>query len=426
MQKHLVHLLLIFAICYFGFNLWQMGTSRVRGNDFAHYYASSRIWLEGKETVYDADFAAFYEANDMLPATEEQLVSQATNPPGLILLFAPFATLSPDAAFLAWNAVQVACLIGCALLTWTLLKQRLNPNTFKVIVALLLLSQIVTRHFYYSQVQLLLFLLVLVAFYLSQQERHRLACGLICLATLTKLFPGFLLPWFIWQARTPAQKLRLGIFSGSLLTLGVMMTDLSLWQTFLSKATAEISVWSAANTSLTISSLFTKIGIFAFDSQSTWFHKELGMMSSLVLAAFLYGYALLNCRDKYIQFSLLIIGMLICGPTCWLHYLVFALFPISVASESIRDKITVLQMATIAFLFLSLNHFFMTSFQSLLVLFLFKYAPLGAMLFVLGLLIYKNVKLTSRIATDYTFESSADSPSDNVIRETPGTRPLTV
>ena len=57
MQKQTANLLLIFAIGYFGFNLWQQGTSRIKGNDFAHYYVTSYIWLQGNDNVYEQEFA---------------------------------------------------------------------------------------------------------------------------------------------------------------------------------------------------------------------------------------------------------------------------------------------------------------------------------------------------------------------------------
>src|ERR1700679_2329925 len=96
--------------------------SRADGNDFAHYYISSRLLLAGAD-IYSTPLQPEYERWGF---RYTHPIPTATNPPLLVAIVAPFAWLSPAAAFWAWVVLEIFSL-GCVLaLTWRLLGNRLS------------------------------------------------------------------------------------------------------------------------------------------------------------------------------------------------------------------------------------------------------------------------------------------------------------
>src|SRR5450432_2484004 len=88
--------------------------SRADGNDFAHYYISSRLLLAGRD-LYSTPLAPEYQRWGF---RYTHAIPTATNPPLLVAIFAPFALLPPIMAFWGWVMLEVFSL-GCVLvLTW--------------------------------------------------------------------------------------------------------------------------------------------------------------------------------------------------------------------------------------------------------------------------------------------------------------------
>jgi hypothetical protein len=91
------------------FGVWHVARvlpSRAVGNDFAHYYISSRLLLTGAD-VYSTPLQPEYERWGF---RYTHPIPSATNPPLLVAIFVPFAMLPPRAAFWAWAFFEVVCL----------------------------------------------------------------------------------------------------------------------------------------------------------------------------------------------------------------------------------------------------------------------------------------------------------------------------
>src|ERR1035438_6900188 len=87
--------------------------ARARGNDFAHYYISSRLLLTGGDlysTLLEPEYQHWgFRYTHAIPT--------ATNPPLLVAIFAPFALLPPLAAFWAWVILEMFSMVWILLLT---------------------------------------------------------------------------------------------------------------------------------------------------------------------------------------------------------------------------------------------------------------------------------------------------------------------
>lgn len=299
-------------------------------NDFAHYYVSSRVLLTGHQDVYRIDLEPEYKRLNWHQMDEP--VFRASNPPALLWLFGAFAIFPPNIAFFLWITFQVACLVAIYALTKRLLRERLSDDHYKMAVTAFLVLPIVEAHFHYSQVQLLLVVLVLGGYFLLKKGHAISACSLIVFASLLKLFPLILLPWFIWKGGDDVRaRFKLAGWSTGFLVLGLGASGVLLWKEFFEVASQGISVWAKSFPSYSIASFFAKFGIVASGSNASVLTNALfyvGLSVSAVLILVTYPRILSGRRNSDLELSILLLLMLLCGTTCWLHYLVFLFFPI--------------------------------------------------------------------------------------------------
>ncbi len=170
--------------------------SRADGNDFAHYYISSRLLLTSAD-LYSTPLQPEYERWGF---RYTHPIPTATNPPLLVAIFTPFAWLSPATAFWAWVALEIFSL-GCVLvLTWRLLADRLSVPMRCLVCATAIASAPVYWHFFFSQCQLLIASLILLAYWCLRNGKPVNACVAVTTTVWLKLFPAVLVPWFLWRS----------------------------------------------------------------------------------------------------------------------------------------------------------------------------------------------------------------------------------
>jgi hypothetical protein len=219
--------------------------ARSHENDFAHYYVTSRLWLEGKDpyrTPFAPEFAMYgFKYDPRIPS--------GGNAPPPVAAFAPFALLTPRAAFVIWTAVQALSLIVTLMMIGSLFKDRIPRRMLPLFLGLLMASSAVYFHFFYSQVQLLVGALLLAGYMLHRSGRYPMAPVLVSAAALLKLFPATILPWFVltspgdWKSRATRMLPACGF---------VLLTALSIvnlgWAAFGLKpgASAAAEIWRVA------------------------------------------------------------------------------------------------------------------------------------------------------------------------------------
>lgn len=316
---------------------------RSRQNDFAHYYVSSRLLLDGQQPygVPLAPVLTQYGFSDL-----DQDIELATNPPLLLWLFVPFALLPPTLAFCAWAVGEAICLATILCLTKKLLGVAIDVKHWRMFCAVVLISPPVFWHFYFSQVQLLLAVLVLLAFVCHRQGKHTRACLLVAAAGAIKLFPFALLPWFVWRgSRNWAEFAKRSAVSLAVVVAAVIVSGPSLWSGFFTKGQQHLLDWAMLwLLNFTIPSfVMTLTRIIAVEFAPTWDVDCLRPLASLAGFAFI-GWAYWRClrgsRNETAEFCLLSLAMLCGGVTAWVHYQVFLIFPFAVAAAQVAANPT--------------------------------------------------------------------------------------
>jgi hypothetical protein len=327
--------------------------------DFSHYYVSSRLLLAG-QNPYTTPLAPLYEqfgfaGSDRIPV--------ATNPPSLLWAFAPFALLTPAAAFLVWTAFQAVCLGILVWLTWLLLRPRLSRRGGWFLTAAVLASPVLVWHFGYGQTQLLLAALTLVAYALRCRGYPLMACLVLTLAGVLKIFPLVLLPWFVMAPGRVRSRVGRIVVTGVSTVAVVLITGPSRWVDYLSHAGPFLT--SCVTNSLynfSIPSLLTNLGSAVNGSVSPMLVGQGWWIAAVAAGCLMLGGAYAVCwagrEDAEASFSLLSAAMLLSAPISWGHYLVFMAFPVAAASARVAAQPTGKRVLTFGVVFLLLNNLY--------------------------------------------------------------------
>ena len=316
--------------------------SRIHQNDFAHYYVSSESLLRGKNP-YQVDFKEAYKTHNFV---FDERIYGATNPPTLIWLFSPLVYLTPSHAFWTWMVIQSLSLIGIFWLLGRLLQDKLQTKTWWLICGVLLISLPLHYNYYFSQVQLLLLALVLMAYLLKKRGWNQLALVCVVVAGMIKIYPLVLVPWFIW--RSTGNCWRRVFYTMEALLLGsaiVYATKPDLWVSFLGTSLQIIRenvINQTSNYSLPSLIVNSAYALYNFQPPPSFGPLFFTVSVFSGIAVILAGYVII-CFDGYrrnydLQFSILCTAMIIGNITSWGHYLVFLIFPVSTGILSSLHK----------------------------------------------------------------------------------------
>lgn len=305
---------------------------RSRGVDFSHYYASSRILLDGGDP-YASDLEVEV---GRLGMDLEGLVERATNPPPLVALLAPLAALPPEAAYVAWTAIQVFFL---AVFLWLVVAiAGLSGRGAVYLVGAALFSLSVYTHFYYAQTQLLLGVLLLLALRWLRAAHPLGATALVTSAGLLKLFPFLLLPWFVWRAgRWRTRWAAAGIAAG--LIGAAVALQWPLWLSFARHAPPSIAAGvRGLPFNFSLPSILIRLGVAELPS----------VLVGLLALAVGYGACARSGSGKLVeQFALLTCVVVAGTATAWGHYHVLLLFPFALLARELSAAPTPARLAAI-------------------------------------------------------------------------------
>jgi Glycosyltransferase family 87 len=361
-------------------------SSRADGNDFAHYYISSRLLLAGAD-LYSTPLQPEYERWGF---RYTHPIPTATNPPLLVAIFAPFALLPPVAAFWAWVVLEILSL-GCVLsLMWRLLSNRLSLSVRWLVCAVAIASAPVYWHFFFSQSQLLIAAILLLAYTCLRNGRPVSACLAVTTAMWLKLFPAVLVPWFLW--RSSRQWNTRWICAAAVLVWSAMLvlaSGLGHWQQFWMQGMKVVEDWIVwqRHFNFTVPS-FVKNAAWSlhgfnpgWNELHTW--ANVGAIIGMALIVLVYGSCWKNGRDGVetdleFEFCLLSIAMLAGISEAWGHYFVLLIFPAAVAVARVGRRPTSGRIVTLAASLVMLN--LMGSWQNTWLEFAISYIPLYGLL----------------------------------------------
>lgn len=298
-------------------------------NDFAHYYLSAQALLDGVDP-YTTSLEPYCR---QLGFEYDPRITAGTNPPPLMGLVALVAWMPPAAAYAAWTMLQACCLVG--LLALLFRHSALCGAAWNwLAVGVVLNSTAVWSHFHYSQVQLLLAMLIAAAYFAKQQGRGMVAVALVSIAAGLKLYPAALLPWFVlsgeggWRGAA-----RRGLVAAAVGLAMLGLGGFDAWHSFLTNALGTIGnsvSFSTSNYSLQ-SAAAMLAGAVGGRPLSAEVLAQAGGVGKLLGALLIAGgYAVIWRRrlPDGRAIGLLTAAMILASPVCWSHYLVLMILPV--------------------------------------------------------------------------------------------------
>jgi hypothetical protein len=373
---------------------------RAVSNDFAHYYISSRLLLAGAD-VYSTPLEPEYERWGF---HYYRGIPTATNPPFLVGTFAPLAAMPPRTAFWAWTLLQAACLGYVLAATWEQTSSRLSRQARMLVCGAIVASAPVYWHFFFSQCQLLIAAMILMAYRLLRNGKPKRACLVITTAAWLKIFPVMLLPWFLWRTSINWKSRRKCFGLTLVWSIGIVLaTGWSSWKQFRVHAVPVMEAWvlQVRHFNFTIPSFVKNVVWSAHDFQPDWIGLHgwatAGAVIGLVLIALGYGFCWRTGRrqtdaDIELEFCLLNVAMLAGITESWGHYFVILGFPAAVAVARITERPSFGRGMVLGISLAMLN--VMTNWQSPWLEFAVSYIPLYGLL-LLGAFFVNEIRRSS-------------------------------
>jgi len=368
--------------------------TRVFDFDFNHSYVSSRLLLEGKNPYT----ISLEPLSTKLGFAYSEKTPTATNPPGLLWLFLPLALLTPRVAFIVWVGVQFLSLVAILWLIRLSLRGTLSVRGWRLVCFATLISEAVYWNFHFSHVELPLAAAVIGGYVLQQRGKHAAACLVVAAAGLLKLYPWFLLPWFLWRGggSIVAKAQRTAAIAVFVLA-GILATRLELWRSFLTDGMRLIHTWSVGHTfNFSLPSFVMNLGYARHEFSPSSEQARCLWLAGIVVAGAVACFAYLCCRkprDSDIEFSLLCAAMVAASVTAWGYYFVFLIFPVTVAALRLAEKPSGCSIAIFGLMLFALNNLsaWQTRFlnEHIYLLVLAHYLPLYGLIGLIGFLVYR-------------------------------------
>ncbi len=309
--------------------------SRAVANDFSHTYLTAYAATANTE-VYDS---ALDSVNQTIDSPFVEFMPHPTNPPFLIWLSRPLTLFDPSVAFWIFVCIQILSIFLCLVMISSFLKDRLSRVAFCLGAGLACCSTPVFYHFWFSQFQLPLLALVFAGYCFKLRKRFVLATVLFTIAGMIKLYPLALLPLTILQSRKTN---RVGIVITIIISIVaiVLISGLGNWLGFSRSVLPFLGQYGSGDFyNFTITSLLT------------------GLLPASILSARLIGLSVASfvliltwfmCvsvhqvpsrKQQDASFCILLLAAIICSPVAWVHYLVFAMYPMFLLATQIKETL---------------------------------------------------------------------------------------
>jgi hypothetical protein len=337
----------VWAILAVVVGLWQ-GPAFVRSMrparsylcDFLQEWASARNLLDGRPIYEDQEIslARYLDfRRDPANPTDRFFLRVNAHPPTSVLLAVPLAWLDYPDAVLAWNLLSLAALAVSLWLMNRSLRITSSPWALLPLVTYLLLCGPFRQQVIQGQLNLVLLLLLTGTWAADRSGRPLLAGVLLGTATTIKLFPGFLLLYFLlrrdWKAAAAA------VISAAVLTgLTAGVVGVAAYRDYVTEVVPQVgagfesSWWNAS-----LAGFWSRLFNPATDQHHVlplWPNPLLAqagtLLSRLAVVALLVRVVprARTPAEQDLAFGLVLVGMLLVSPLTWDHY--FLLLPLPV------------------------------------------------------------------------------------------------
>jgi hypothetical protein len=284
-------------------------------------------------------------------------VDMNAHPPTSVLLLAPFGYLDYPDAVLVWNLLSLAAL-GVSL--WLIARaEQVQLPLWAVFPALtvLLLCNPLRQQIYLGQFNLVLLLLFVGIWRAARSEHAALAGSLLGLATVLKLFPGFLFLYF--ALRRQWKVLGVGVATAAVLTaITVAVMGTEPFRAYVVEVLPTNERCQSGWKNASVTGLWKKL----FDPATLEEHVEpltrspaLARLAALLSAAAVVGLLLhatrraSTPRQHDLTLGLAVLAMLMLSPIAWDHYFLMLFLPLSLIVARMPQE----RLSQAVFLFLA-------------------------------------------------------------------------
>ena len=314
--------------------------------DFYQEWSSARSLMTGR-SIYAplSETIGPYLGLAKEPGTEWHW-SVNVHPPTSVLLGIPFQTTDYWNAFLAWNLTSLAALAISLGLIFHELKIRFTATCVLPVLAGLLLFEPLWQQTIQGQLNLMLLLMLTGVWVADRRDQPVVAGTLAGLALATKLFPGFLFLYFLFQRRWKA--LIAGTISVvAFTTLTVLLAGTEAYVTYWNDVFPTTGQWWSAWNNASLAGFWFKL----FSAEQYGRHLT-PLVESMVIARIgtmvSWGIVLVillpivwkagNQEERDHAFGLSLTAMLLVSPVTWEHYFLLLFLPLTLVWVTLPES----------------------------------------------------------------------------------------
>ena len=314
--------------------------------DFYQEWSSARSLMTGR-SIYAplSETIGPYLGLAKEPGTEWHW-SVNVHPPTSVLLGIPFQTTDYWNAFLAWNLTSLAALAISLGLIFHELKIRFTATCVLPVLAGLLLFEPLWQQTIQGQLNLMLLLMLTGVWVADRRDQPVVAGTLAGLALATKLFPGFLFLYFLFQRRWKA--LIAGTISVvAFTTLTVLLAGTEAYVTYWNDVFPTTGQWWSAWNNASLAGFWFKL----FSAEQYGRHLT-PLVESMVIARIgtmvSWGIVLLillpivwkagNQEERDHAIGLSLTAMLLVSPVTWEHYFLLLFLPLTLVWVTLPES----------------------------------------------------------------------------------------
>jgi len=289
-------------------------------HDFVQEWTSARSYYDGKPIYGDL--------TEVIPKylgrPYDDVVRVNAHPPTSILLVLPLGKQPYSQAYFLWNLISIAALIvSCGMI---LRELKYSPWAVMPLAALVITSNSLAQQVNQGQLNLLLLLTLTCSWLAWRRDRWATAGAIVGVMAAIKVFPGFLVLYFLARKKWSGAIAVVGGFSVATAITGAVLGWECYWD-YAFRVTPSLGVFRDYWPNASIVGFWTKL----FDPQSghvtplanlPWLAKTGAVISMAAIAGVTAWRAhRAKTNEEYdLTWSLAICGMLLASPITWDHY----------------------------------------------------------------------------------------------------------
>ncbi len=358
-RKWLWALLAVLAVLIQGPTFVRTLTPAVgEGNDFFQEWASARNYFDGRPiyTSHEvtAKLYAGYERN-----AGDRFISYNAHPPPSVLLSLPFGLIGYRDATLLWNLFSLVAVGTSLILMARELGHGPEPWVIFPAVTLMLLNDPFRQQMNQGQLNGLLLLLITGSWLADRRGHFTLAGCLVGLAAAVKIYPGFLLGYFL--LRRDWRAVAAGLTTISLLSLvSLDVLGVDAYRDYVLTVMPNVTRrFQGGMLNASLSGYWIKLfdqGSYNYEHMVEPVYKSLALTYTGIALSYLailgsWAARVIEARTRTQidhAFGLSLLAMLLLSPITWNHYFLLAALPLLLIWEVLPRRTS----AQIAFMLL--------------------------------------------------------------------------